>query len=86
MSVMLVSVQTLKRFNGLPYFLFPFRELAIKNTLWDSVIIHPGLIPRPSELGYQDHGFNLSGFSAVQDLKVCNPILLFDAQDKVQGY
>lgn len=36
-------------------------------------------------MGFQDHGFNVSGFGMGQDLKFCDPILPFDVQDKVQA-
>lgn len=36
-------------------------------------------------MGFQDHGFNVSGFCMGQDLKFCDPILPFDVQDRAQA-
>lgn len=37
------------------------------------------------ELGFQNDGFNVDGFYAVQELKVWYHILLFDAQERAQA-
>lgn len=39
----------------------------------------------PFELGFQDHCFNVSDLCLIQDLKICNHILPFDAQGRVQA-
>ena len=52
-------------------------ELAV----WDSVTVHPDDMPRPSELGFENHSLNAGGFCTVQDLEVSDPVLPFDAQD-----
>ena len=59
----------------------PLTELAIEELLWDSVTVHPDDMPRPSELGFENHSLNAGGFCTIQDLKVCDPVLSFDAQD-----
>lgn len=54
-------------------------EFTIEKLLGDSAIVHLGDRPHPSELIFHDHGFNIGG---IQDFKVCDLILSFDAQDK----
>lgn len=42
------------------------RELTINKLLWDFVMFHLEDMTHLSDLGFQEHGFNVSGFCAVQ--------------------
>lgn len=61
------------------------REITINKLLWDSVMFHLEEMTHLSELGFQNHGFNTSVFSAVQDPKAYNPIWSFDAENRAQA-
>lgn len=69
-----------KTFQSLTIIFFP-----LENLLWHSVIVHLDDISCSSELGFKDQGFNIGGFCMVKDLKACDPILPFDAQDRAQA-
>ena len=49
------------------------------------MVFHPDKVSHPSQLGFDEYGFNAGTLCTVQDLKVCDTVLPSDAKYGAEG-